>query len=615
MSSRRALCVTALAVAMVGCTLPQTTDAAGPGFSFTRSTTEPYAACGRPTAGHSECLAILVPSASPLTGSASPQLVGPLGANRPTAGSGVGGGYDPADLRSAYNLPTSSAGTGQTVAIVDAFDDPKAESDLGVYRSRYGLSACTTANGCFRKVNQTGGSTLPAANAGWAVEISLDLDMVSAACPNCHLLLVEASSNANSNLFASENEAVALGATEVTNSWAGPESAGESSDDSFFHHPGVPITASSGDNGFGVEYPASSPEVIAVGGTALTPASNARGWSETAWSGAGSGCSADEPKPAWQTDTSCAKRTTADTAADASPATPLSVADSYELPAEFSKPEAGWTLVGGTSASSPFIGGTMALANALTRSFPGAEALYREDAQNAAALNDVTSGSNTKAKEKSCGTYLCTAGPGYDGPTGLGTPNGAPEVQVAPEWISNAALPKVGVRVGVVSWGTLALKTVAGGSGEVTCDAIAGGTVWDPEGGGAGKGETQVFNTYECEQTGVCPAGTTVTVAPEALPWASSLSFSAGSIRSTAHGVKMKIACLDGEAEMSATNLVGSLAPIDTPGTSALHPGLLEFAAGSSAMEVEGSGGAVQYAVEGGIKLSGYQARELINTR
>jgi Subtilase family len=393
-------------------------------FSWTPSLTEPYAVCGRPTASRSQCLAIIVPVSARRSSSSTAQPA--LTTTSPSfSGSGVGGGYDPADLRSAYDLPSESAGSGQTVAIVDAYDDPKAESDLAVYRARYGIPACTTANGCFRKVNQTGGATYPTANAEWSVETSLDLDMVSAACPNCHILLVEASNDITTNLDAAEDEAATLGATEISNSWGSSEYSGESGEDPFFDHPGVPVTAAAGDSGYGVEYPAASPDVIAVGGTALTRASNTRGWSETAWSGTGSGCSAYEPKPAWQTDKGCADRTDNDVAAVASTETPVSVADSYKLPHEFSVPEAGWTLVAGTSVASPLVAGTMALANAYTRSFPGAEALYEEAAQNGAGvLDNVLSGSNG-----SCGTYLCEAGPGYNGPTGLGSLYGAPVVQ------------------------------------------------------------------------------------------------------------------------------------------------------------------------------------------
>ncbi len=411
-----------LACALLGAVLPQAAGATAMGFSFTPSKTEPYAVCGRATPGHSACLAILVPSAPLSSVSAEPQAASPALRSTSLTGSGVGGGYSPADLRLAYGLPSESAGSGQTVAIVDAYDDPDAESDLGVYRSRYGISACTTANGCFKKVNQSGGNTYPANEPGWAVEISLDLDMVSAACPNCHILLVEATNNENANLFKAEDEAATLGATEISNSWGGPESSGDASEDTYFHHAGVPVTASAGDSGYEVEYPAASQYVIAVGGTALTQASNSRGWSETAWAGTGSGCSAYEAKPAWQTDAGCSHRTNNDVAAVASPETPVSFADSYKLPAEFSQPEPGWSLVGGTSVSSPLIAGTMALANAYTRSLPGAEALYTEATQNGTGtLDDVTSGSNG-----SCGTYLCNGVSGYDGPTGLGSPYGAP---------------------------------------------------------------------------------------------------------------------------------------------------------------------------------------------
>ncbi len=423
------LCLALFATALLWSLLPQAADARGVGFSWTPSRTEPYAVCGHHTPDHAECLAILVPSASTLSSSVLRQAA-PAEVSPTYSGSGVGGGYAPADLRSAYDLPSASAGSGQTVAIVDAYDDPDAESDLSRYRSHYGISACTTASGCFKKVNQSGGTSYPSANAGWAVEISLDLDMVSAACPNCHILLVEASTNSYTNLFTAEDEAVTLGASEISNSWAGEEFSEETSDDSYFHHAGVPIFASAGDEGYGVEYPAASQFVVSVGGTALTPASNSRGWSETVWSGTGGGCSAYESKPAWQTHSpDCSKRTDNDIAAVASPETPVSVADSYKLPAEFSQPETGWTLVGGTSVSSPLMAGTMALANAYTKTFGGADAFYKEAVQNGTGvLDNVTSGSNVKSGEKNCGNYLCNGEVGYNGPSGLGSPFGAPVV-------------------------------------------------------------------------------------------------------------------------------------------------------------------------------------------
>jgi len=274
-----------------------------------------------------------------------------------------------------------------------------------VYRAAYGLPACTTANGCFRKVDQNGGANYPVANTGWAEEISLDLDMVSAVCPNCHILLVEANSNSLNDLLIAENRAATLGAAVISNSWGASEFSSESLYDSYFRH-GIPITASSGDAGYGVEWPASSPYVTSVGGTSLVRASGGRGWAETAWSGAGSGCSAYEAKPAFQTDPGCARRTVADVSAIADPNTGVAVYDSYRV--------SGWLVFGGTSVAAPVIASVYALAGNGAGS-AGAGYVYGHR-----VLNDVVSGSNG-----SCGgSYLCTAVTGYDGPTGLGTPIG-----------------------------------------------------------------------------------------------------------------------------------------------------------------------------------------------
>jgi subtilase family serine protease len=333
-------------------------------------------------------------------------------------------GLGPAQIQSAYKLAGLTSG-GRTVAIVDAYDDPKAESDLATYRSHYGLPPCTTANGCFRKVNQNGAaSPLPANDYGWSMEISLDLDAVSAACADCHILLVEANSNANAALYAAVDTATRMGASAISNSYGGSEASSETADDAHYNHPGIAVTASSGDSGYGVSYPAASPYVTAVGGTTLKTATNARGWTETAWSGAGSGCSAYEPKPAWQHDTGCAKRTVADVSAVADPASGLAVYDTnnscgssnfcdFLISLGAVQGLDGWAQVGGTSLSSPIIASVYTLAgNAVTAgSYPYAHT---------GSLFDVTSGSNG-----SCGgSYLCTAGTGYDGPTGLGTPNG-----------------------------------------------------------------------------------------------------------------------------------------------------------------------------------------------
>ncbi len=316
-------------------------------------------------------------------------------------------GYHPADLQSAYALPSSSAGKGQTIAIVDAYDDPNAEADLGVYRSTFGLAACTTGNGCFSKVNQTGGKTPPSPDAGWAEEISLDLDMVSAVCPNCHILLVEANSNSFNDLGASVNEAATLKANAISNSYSGGEFSGETSiQSSFYTHTGIAITASSGDGGYGVGIPAAFNTVTAIGGTSLSHASNKRGWKETVWSGAGSGCSAYISKPSWQHDKGCSRRTVADTSAVADPNTGVSVYDTYQ--------QSGWLVFGGTSVSSPMIAAVFGLAGNASSINTGYLYSHRT------SFHDVKIGSNG-----SCGgSYLCTARKGYDGPTGLGTPNG-----------------------------------------------------------------------------------------------------------------------------------------------------------------------------------------------
>jgi hypothetical protein len=327
-------------------------------------------------------------------------------------------GYAPSDLQSAYDLPSSTAGGGETVAIVDAYDDPTAEADLQVYRAQYGLPVCDTANGCFTKVAQDGSDNYPAPDSSWATEISLDVDMVSAICPNCHILLVEANSNSNSDLYTAENEAVSLGAKYVSNSWAGAEDPSElTTDQTTFDHPGVVITAATGDDGYGPLYPAASQYVTAVGGTTLTQDSSvARGWTETAWSGGGSGCSAYEPKPSWQTDTGCANRTEADVSAVADPDTGVAVYDTTG--------DSGWGVWGGTSLATPVIASVYALAGTpVSGTYPSSYP-YADTA----ALNDVTSGSNGSCSP----AYLCTAGTGYDGPTGLGTPDGVAAFTTGP---------------------------------------------------------------------------------------------------------------------------------------------------------------------------------------
>jgi len=321
-------------------------------------------------------------------------------------------GYTPAYLQSAYNAPSATNGVGQTVAIVDAYDDPTAETDLATYRAEFGLPACTTANGCFRKVDEQGGTSYPTSDADWANEISLDVDMVSAMCPNCHIVLVEANTNDTTDLGTAVDEAVTLGANVVSNSYGSSEYPNETSSDSLYYdHPGVAIVASAGDYGFGVEYPAASPDVVAVGGTSLNQATatGTRNATETVWSGTGSGCSQYEPKPTWQTDTGCTHRMVADVSAVADPNTGVWVYDSADT--------GGWVVYGGTSAASPIIGAMYALADNATSTDPRNAYPYTHPS----ALNDIVSGSNG-----TCATpYYCNAQVGYDGPTGLGTPNTA----------------------------------------------------------------------------------------------------------------------------------------------------------------------------------------------
>jgi hypothetical protein len=413
-----------LAVGVLAALAPQSASARWARISQSPSSILPYYVCP-PRPHGARCGAIEDPTRGG-------HRRGPIAAGGITAGpgrevspavfgTGVEGGYSPSDLRSAYALPPSPAGSGQTVAVVDAFHDPNAEADLGEYRKQYGLPPCTKNNGCFRQVDQTGGTSYPAPNREWAKEISTDLDMVSAICASCHILLVDASNAEDSSLAAAENEAVKLGATEISDSFAQPESSEQAP---AYVHAGIPIAAAAGDHSSnaGVESPASYPSVIAVGGTSLRPGAGRRGWQETVWSpeilaehvGTDSGCS-KEPKPAWQTDGGCLFRTTNDVAAVADPNTPVSVYDSYETAGP-------WLLLGGTSVSAPIVAAAMALASPYTRLFEGAQALYLE-AAGGAGFNDIVSGA-----DGSCGNYLCQGAPGYDGPSGLGSLHGAPEV-------------------------------------------------------------------------------------------------------------------------------------------------------------------------------------------
>ncbi|MFN2537001.1 MAG: hypothetical protein ABR549_02475 [Mycobacteriales bacterium] len=318
-------------------------------------------------------------------------------------------GYVSADLRAAYNLTGDSAAT---VAIVDAYAHPNAAADLAAYRADTGLPALTA--GQFTQYNQNGGSTLPSADVGWGQEEMLDLEMVSAICPSCQIVYVGANSASFNDLATAVNTA-ATKATVISNSYGGREFSSETTLQSAYNHPGIAITVSSGDSGYGVQAPAAFNTVTAVGGTSLRRSSTARGWTETAWSGAGSGCSAYISKPTWQVDTSCSRRSVADVSAVADPSPGVAVYDSYG-----SSGGADWYVFGGTLVAAPIIGAVYALSG--NTSGTPASIAYA----NPSALFDVTSGSNGRCVhgKQTAGAYLCTALTGYDGPTGLGTPNG-----------------------------------------------------------------------------------------------------------------------------------------------------------------------------------------------
>ena len=362
-------------------------------------------ACAAVTVGTQSCFALRRDGIHPMAASVSPNAIP------------AGFGYGPSQLQSAYGLTSASAsdGSGRTIALVDAYNDPSAASDLAAYRSAAGLPAVPS----FKVVNQNGAtSPLPATpptSDDWTVEESLDLDMASAICPECNIVLVEATNDSGTGLYVAENTAASL-AGYVSNSWGGTESSTDTTLDSeYFSHPGDVITASAGDSDYGVIYPATSPNVVSVGGTALSTASNSRGWTESVWydgggEGTGSGCSSFEPQPSWQTAlglSGCSKRIDNDVAADADPNTGLAVYDT-------SNGNGGWNEVGGTSASSPMLAAMYALAGNAGNT--PADDIYTHTS----AFNDVTSGSDGSCSP----AYLCTAETGYDGPTGIGTPEG-----------------------------------------------------------------------------------------------------------------------------------------------------------------------------------------------
>jgi subtilase family serine protease len=327
----------------------------------------------------------------------------------------VPSGFGPADLASAYKLNPAITSTA-TIAIVDAFHYANAESDLATYRSTFGLPPCTVASGCLTIFNPTNAGAPPAGD-DWNLEAALDLDMASAACPTCKLVLVEATNDTGNDLFSEQNNAAALaGVVAISNSWGGPGSSSDPTTDAqfFTHNQAVNTFVSSGDSGnTGTtgDYPSTSAHVIAVGGTHLVKSTTAaRGFTETVWSGAGSTCGKFIAEPAFQKGTvptnACTTRAASDISAVADPNTGVAV---------FNKNDGGFIVVGGTSASSPFVAGVFARYG-ISGASHDASFVYSHKA----ALFDITSGSNGR-----CRSALCKAAAGWDGPTGLGTPNGA----------------------------------------------------------------------------------------------------------------------------------------------------------------------------------------------
>ena len=342
-------------------------------------------------------------------------------------------GFGPSDLQSAYGVNAAKPrATRPTVAIVDAYGYAALESDLAVYRSTYGLPACTVASGRLTIVNQEGLATPlpdpPPPDDDWTVETALDVDMVSAVCPSCKIVVVQADDSTGTGLLTAQNTAALLGAAVISDSWGGPEAPppNDPADaEVYFDHPGIATFVSAGDDGYndqlnangtGPDYPGTSAHVIAVGGTHLIKDTSTRGWHETTWApvagnakrgAGGSACSLSVPKPAYQTASPCAFKATTDIAAVGDPATGLAV---------YNAANSGWLVLGGTSAAAPMVAAIFAASGL------GATANGAYLAANASKLNDVTTGNNG-----TCGTQtlLCNAAVGWDGPTGFGTPNAA----------------------------------------------------------------------------------------------------------------------------------------------------------------------------------------------
>jgi hypothetical protein len=538
--------------------------AAGP-LSPARFSAAPV--CPAPVPGRAACLGVALDARAPLSLPGARALGSPprnAAASSPLATENTQpiGGIAPGELRRAYKLDSASAlPTTQTIAIVDAYHDPTAAADLAHFSSQFGLAACSAESNCFREVNEQGkpfplpvyGGT--SEERAWALETATDIETVHAVCPNCHILLVEASSNSTSDLSAGENAAARLGATEISNSWGGPEPAEESK---AFEHPGVVITASSGDSGYlnwlmpggqGADYPASSPHVVAVAGTRLQQSEGT--WqSESVWNdggeeagektgagASGGGCSSIFAAPAWQAHAAlsvgCPRRAVADVAADGDPYTGVDVYDSTPT----QKGSKGWTIVGGTSVSSPIISAVFALAGGAHGVAYPAQTLYENAAAAPGGFHDVTAGSNGRCAEPvssstgastctsaeegaaSCSgaTGMCVAGAGYDGASGLGTPRGIAAFQRPGE---AKELP-----------GGEEASNVTGEGGSKAGSSSGGGA--GGAGAGAGQAPTAQASASEEQAPEVVSADATATVSGLTLSRGASLAHARRGSRTT----------------------------------------------------------------------------------
>jgi Subtilase family len=439
--------------------------------------------CAAPAPGDAGCLALqLVPETTVARARTHPLGMArnaPLKAPSPAEGAY---GLRPQDLHSAYQLPPE-APSAQTIALVDAYNDPSAEAGLAAYDKEFGLPACSEGNGCFHKVNQEGqkgplpSSTSKAAKE-WSGEIATDIEIAHAVCQNCHILLVEANSAEYSNLDVAEETAVGLGATEISNSWGAPECGQGSSgiecvgESSAFNQTGIVITAAAGDDGYldwdaekaeergYPDYPASSPHVVAVGGTRLSLSAGGTWTGETVWNGygaTGGGCSTVFTAQPWQQEipnwsaVGCPEnhRAVADVSAVGDPYTGAAIYNSIEeceYEEDGKNHKSPWCTIGGTSLASPIIAAVFALAGGAHGVEYPAQTLYENLAASTSALHDVVSGSNgecgnpfdeeigpnlgvsgctASAEAEQCaGKAICLAGTGYDGPSGVGAPNG-----------------------------------------------------------------------------------------------------------------------------------------------------------------------------------------------